>query len=273
MKYILSFIFMMFTLFAFADCSSLYSAVTYAFSHSGKSLKANNFDHQRYYAKRSMEAIEKAKQQLGSCGCDKAGDIIYDIKQNLEKAMDPEDWEAGRFYVKKARAFLEELITALDICTAAGDPVPAAEPMASKEDFNQEKKVEYEKEVTLAEKQLALQKEQEELLARQRELEKKLTEQRLLEQRLKQERQLELDTQKELMVKAEIGLYQIESAAVDIIKAFSCGTDFEVAESYKREEKVLENESLKQTKHFYKEKFREIVERIRKELDNCPDTL
>ncbi|MGS2764152.1 hypothetical protein [Sinomicrobium sp. M5D2P9] len=269
MKYILCFVFMMFSVFAFADCTSLYSAVTYAFSHSGKSLKANNFDHQRYYAKRSMEAIENAEEQLGSCGCSKAGDIIYDIKENLEKSIDPEDWDTGRFYIKKVRTFLGELITTLDLCTADTDPVPATVPDTAKENDYKEKKVEGEDTATLAEKQMALKKEQEALIARQKELEKRLEEQRLLEQRLKEERELELDEQKELMVKAEIELYKIESAAVELIRAFSCEKEFMTTEAYKRDEEVLENESMRETRDFYKEKFREITEKMLKELNSC----
>ncbi|MGS2739653.1 hypothetical protein [Sinomicrobium sp. M5D2P17] len=269
MKNILCFVFMMFSVFAFADCSSLYSAVTYAFSHSGKSLKANNFDHQRYYAKRSMEAIEKAEEQLGSCGCTKAGNIIYDIKENLEKAMDPEDWDMGRFYVKKARTFIDELITTLDLCTADTDPVPATVPDTAKEDDYKDKKVRGEDTATLAEKQMALKKEQEALITRQKELERQLKEQRLLEQRLKEERELELDTQKELMVKAEIELYKMESAAVELIRTFSCEKEFSAAGAYKRNEEVLENESLKETRDFYKEKFREIAGKMLKELNAC----
>ena len=269
MKYILCSVFMMFSAFTFADCTSLYSAVTYAFSHSGKSLKANNFDHQRYYAKRSMEAIEKAEEQLGSCGCTKAGPIIYDVKDNLEKAMDPEDWDMGRFYVKKARAFLDELITTLDLCTADTDPVPSEMPDAEKENDYDDKKVKGEKTETLAEKQMALKKEQEALIARQKELEKKLQEQRLLEQRLKEERELELDAQKELMVKAEIELYKMESAAVELIRTFSCEKEFTATGAYKRSEEVLENESLRETRDFYKEKFREITEKMLKELNAC----
>ncbi|UGU17330.1 hypothetical protein LS482_05525 [Sinomicrobium kalidii] len=266
---VLCLFFLMSSVFVFADCTTLYSSITYAFSHSGKSLEANNFDHQRYYAKRSLQALEKAEEQMESCDCTKINNIMYDVRESLEKAIDPEDWDTGRFYVKKAREYLSETITTLDRCTADTDPVPASAPDEAKEDDYSDKKVAGEdKKVTLAEKQEALKKEQEALIAKQKALERQLDEQRRIEQQLAEARQKELEAQKTLKVKAEIELYKMESAAMELINAFSCG-EFVIKETYKRGEEVLQEESLEETRHFYREKLREIVKKMTDELDNC----
>ena len=53
----------------------------------------------------------------GDCVCKKAYDKAYDTKQTLDKAIEPVDWEAGRFFTKKALGEINELITFLDECT------------------------------------------------------------------------------------------------------------------------------------------------------------
>lgn len=243
--------------------------MTYAFSHSRKSLKANNFDHQRYYAKRSLKALEKAEEQTEGCDCTRVNDIMYDIRENLERAIDPEDWDTGRFYVKKAREYLSEAITALDMCTTDTDPAPASVPGEEKENDYSDKKKAGEEAATLAEKQKALRGEQEALIAKQKELERQLEEQRRIEQQLAEARQEELETQKELKVKAEIQLYKPENAAMELINAFSCTEEFVVTEEYKRGEEVLKEESLEETRGFYKEKLKEVVEKMEQKLKEC----
>ncbi|MBC9798320.1 hypothetical protein [Sinomicrobium weinanense] len=269
MKQIFCIFFLMSSVFAFADCITLYSSVTYAFSHSGRSLKADNFDHQRYYAKRALRSLEKAEEQMGSCDCAKINDIMYDVRENLERAIDPDDWDTGRFYVKKAREYLSETMTALDVCAADTDPVPASVPEEEKESDYNDKKMTGENPVTLAEKQQALKKEQEALIAKQKKLERQLEEQRRIEQQLAAARQQELEAQKALKVKAEIGLYKMESAAMELISAFNCEKEFAITEAYKRGDEVLEEESLEETREFYKHKFREVMERMEKKLEEC----
>lgn len=269
MKHILCIFFLMSSVFVFADCTTLYSSVTYAFSHSRKSLKANNFDHQRYYAKRALQALEKAEEQAESCDCAKINNIMYDVRESLERAIDPEDWGTGRFYVKKAREYLSETMTALDMCTADTDPAPASVPDDEKESDYSDKKKAGETPASLAQKQDALKKEQQALIAKQKELEEQLEEQRRIEQQLAEARQQELEAQKELKVKAEIELYRMESAAMELINAFSCEKEFTVTENYKRGEAALEEESLGETRGFYKEKFREVVERMKQKLKEC----
>ena len=99
------------------QCDNYYSKVTYALNHCKKAMEATNFEHQMYYAERALTALEKADEFKGDCVCKKAYDKAYDTKQTLDKAIEPVDWEAGRFFTKKALGQINELITFLDECT------------------------------------------------------------------------------------------------------------------------------------------------------------
>ncbi|NAY91131.1 hypothetical protein GTQ34_04290 [Muricauda sp. JGD-17] len=99
------------------QCDSFYSKVTYALNHTKKGLSATNFEHQMYYAERALDAIEKGKSFMADCSCEKAGDKTIDVMETLDKAIEPVDWDAGRFFTKKAMRQINELITILDNCT------------------------------------------------------------------------------------------------------------------------------------------------------------
>ena len=101
-KHLLLFASLLIVFFASANCDDAYSKASYALSHVKKSFSAKNFDHQKYYANKALEALEKAKQYVAVCGCDNALIPILDGIENLEKAMDPRDWEMGRYYSQKS---------------------------------------------------------------------------------------------------------------------------------------------------------------------------
>ncbi len=103
--------------FSQQQCDNYYSKVTYALNHCKKAMEATNFEHQMYYSERALTALEKADEFKGDCVCKKAYDKAYDTKQTLNKAIEPVDWEAGRFFTKKALGQINELITFLDECT------------------------------------------------------------------------------------------------------------------------------------------------------------
>jgi len=104
-----------------ADCTNAYSSASYALAHAKKALSADNFDHQRYYAERALEAFEKTQAMTADCGCDASSDPIFKGIENLKKAIDPKDWEMGRYYTKKAVANAHELLAALDRCTSGAE--------------------------------------------------------------------------------------------------------------------------------------------------------
>lgn len=115
--FLLSFVFMTATLFASTKCDNTYSSASYALNHTKKSLSSKNFDHQKYFAYKALEALEKVKNQIAVCGCDKAMDPILDGIENLEKASDPKDFKMGRYYTKKAFGDIQNLISQLDMYT------------------------------------------------------------------------------------------------------------------------------------------------------------
>ncbi len=100
-----------------ANCTNAYASAGYSLSHVKKSLSANNFEHQQYYAERALLAFEKALAQIENCGCQASMNPILDGIENLETALSQTEWDMGRFYTKKALENAEELLNSLDVCT------------------------------------------------------------------------------------------------------------------------------------------------------------
>ncbi len=125
--------------FGFANCTNAYASAGYSLSHAKRSMGANNFDHQQYYAERALQAFEKAKSQNESCGCSGAMDPILDGIENLNTALSQEKWDDARFYTKKALQNAGELLTSLDMCTLGQEAEPLPDPsqndMVSAEDM------------------------------------------------------------------------------------------------------------------------------------------
>ncbi len=105
-----------------ANCTNAYATAAYSLSHAKKSMSANNFSHQQYYAERALIAFEKAQFQIESCGCQASMDHILDGIENLETALSQTEWDMGRFYTKKALENAEELIYSLDMCSTTDTP-------------------------------------------------------------------------------------------------------------------------------------------------------
>lgn len=99
------------------QCDNFYAKVTYALSHGKKAMEATNFEHQMYYAERALTALEKSETYMAECGCEKAKNKTLDAMETLAQAIEPADWEAGRFFTKKAIGEINELITIIDQCT------------------------------------------------------------------------------------------------------------------------------------------------------------
>ncbi len=104
------------------QCDNFYAKVTYGLSHTKKALSATNFEHQMYYAERALIALEKSKSFMEECGCDKSEYKTLDAIESLNKAIEPIDWDAGRYFSKKSMGLINELITILDECTIGATP-------------------------------------------------------------------------------------------------------------------------------------------------------
>ncbi len=112
------------------QCDDFYAKVTYGLSHTKKALGATNFEHQMYYAERALIAIEKSKTFMEECNCAKSEDKTLDVIEVLNKAKDPVDWDAGRYFSKKSMGMINELITILDECTLGTTPATVVEDSA-----------------------------------------------------------------------------------------------------------------------------------------------
>src|SRR5690606_34584800 len=103
-------------------CDNFYSKVTYALNHGKKAMTSTNFEQQMYYAERAYETLENSKSFIGDCDCAKAESQSVAAMETLDKAIQPADWEAGRFFTKKALGQIGELITSIDQCTLGTAP-------------------------------------------------------------------------------------------------------------------------------------------------------
>ncbi|NNF19909.1 MAG: hypothetical protein HKN61_09020 [Flavobacteriaceae bacterium] len=132
MKYLLLSFSCLFTCaFVQAQCTDVYASATYGMSHSKRALKADNADHQAYYAERALKALKKSQELNKACGCTNAEDPTYNGIDNLLKASDPKDWDMGRYYTQRAIAEIEQLLTALDHCSNEGSDsaeIPESSP-------------------------------------------------------------------------------------------------------------------------------------------------
>jgi hypothetical protein len=107
-----------------ANCTNAYASAGYSLAHAKKSLSSNNFEHQQYYADRSLQAFEKAKLSVEQCGCDASLNPIMDGIENLENALAQTDWDMGRYFTKRALENAQNLLESLDICSNNDAPDP-----------------------------------------------------------------------------------------------------------------------------------------------------
>ncbi|WP_420399438.1 hypothetical protein [Flagellimonas sp.] len=117
--------------FSFSNqCDNFYAKITYGLSHTKKAMGATNFEHQMYYAERALIALEKSESFMAECACAKSEDKRLDAIEALNKAIEPVDWDAGRFFSKKSMGLINELITILDECTLGVVPDTVVEDSA-----------------------------------------------------------------------------------------------------------------------------------------------
>tara|TARA_R110002020_G_scaffold21009_1_gene71131 strand:- start:102057 stop:102863 length:807 start_codon:yes stop_codon:yes gene_type:complete len=230
-----------------ANCGEAYSQATYALNHTKKSLEANNYDHQMYYADRAIEALEKTRSMTETCGCDTTMDYILNGLGDLKKSADPEDWEEGRYFAKKALAEIHSLINAYDICTSkstinyTSDTTPegAADLSQAGEDLKLQ--------------QQNLEIAQQKLLEQQREIEEKIEKQRLLAAQLQRNRELELEEQMKLKRFAENSLRELEMSLKELATVFGCADSGSLKPLTFKSESSLNAENLETTRKYYAE--------------------
>lgn len=115
---------LVFSLMAFSvahakdNCELLYTTASYALNHAKSALKANNFDHQKFYSGKALESYDKMLALLQDSACLELEEKILDILADAEKAADPADWDRGRYYSKKVFQSTQDLISELDLKAA-----------------------------------------------------------------------------------------------------------------------------------------------------------
>ena len=90
-----SYFFLLFLLMYFQSvsqtkCSDAQSDLNYAYSHVKSAYDSNNLTHIKYYGKRSLDAFERAKNELENCDCQQANDYAYKGKTLLSKLLKSE---------------------------------------------------------------------------------------------------------------------------------------------------------------------------------------
>lgn len=248
------------------DCLNAHSSASYVIFHTNKSLKADNFDHQRYYAERAIEALEKTQKFVEECGCENARINIDLGLVSLKKGADPDDWDKGRYYTKKAYGEVQDLIVAIEKCNSSStlnlDNTAYLKGIEDSETLAKEQKI-MEQQKQLEAEKLRLEEEQKRLAAQ-------LEEQRKLKEKLEIERQKELQQQIKLKVKAEQALQNFEKSITELSEVLGCEEAYNIIyDNYLRSEEALESESLTGTRRFYTIQAQAISKKALDALERC----
>lgn len=252
-----------------SDCLNAQSSANYVVAHTSKSLKADNFDHQRYYAERAIEAMQKTQKFVDGCGCENAKVNIDLGLENLKKAATAPDWDKGRYFTKKAYAEVQNLMVSIDECGSGrlnnsyNDTYVAS--LSNEETIAQEQKI--------LEQQRKLEAEKRKLEEEQQRLAEALQNQRKLKERQEIERQKELQQQIKLKVKAEQALQNFEKAITALSEVLGCTEAYNIIyENYVRAENALQSETLSSTRRYYTEQAQTISKKALDALDRCQRT-
>ncbi|WP_228850896.1 hypothetical protein [Aegicerativicinus sediminis] len=229
--------------FSQEDCSTAQAHIVYAFSNSKTGLDANNVTHVKYYGNKTLDAFERVQKALKSCDCPDVGEWTYQAIEKLKKLDATEKIADAKYFVGKANAYAQDIITALDLYTAGESSVS-----------NEVTQLD-----SIEEEQLRLQQEQEALKKKQEQLKQKLAEQQQLEQSLAKE---------QLIVKSETALSNSIKAYNDLLSTCDCKKTVEP----KRENKeILKTKSLEEIRKYYISSIKNITSDYIATLDECED--
>ncbi|MCG2460756.1 hypothetical protein K8352_08350 [Flavobacteriaceae bacterium F89] len=239
---------------ATAQCNNAYSTATYALAHTKKSLNSDNFDHQQLYAERAIASFEKDRDLVKSCGCEESLQQIDKGLDNLYKAVDPKDWDEGRYYTKKALANAHELINTLDLCTSrkAATTVDYGVDLPTESGSGSSNISVADHKNNLLDKQEQFDAEQQKIIKEQKQLDREIEEQRKLAGQSRYKRQMELDQQIKLKRVAEASLLELEKNLKEI--AINLGCEQAIGSlnvEYEHSDESLSHESLEQTRQYY----------------------
>ncbi|QWX85326.1 hypothetical protein H0I23_06715 [Cellulophaga sp. HaHaR_3_176] len=93
----------------------IYTKATYALNHTKKALSSNNFDHQKYYSEKALDAYTDISYYIKNYDDEEMKLKIKNTISDLEHAVDAPDWDRGRFYSKRIYKNTQDFITELDL--------------------------------------------------------------------------------------------------------------------------------------------------------------
>ncbi|GAA4270579.1 hypothetical protein [Hyunsoonleella aestuarii] len=222
--------------FSQAKCEDADSDLLYAYSHVKSAYNSNNISHLKYYSNRSLEAFERSKEKLKTCGCESAYDLAYDGAKLLAHVENAGTFEDGRFYVKRARDIAQQSIVELDKFTV----------LTSEE-----------------ESLLSLKSEKEKLEQLQKELKEKESE---IKAKLAAQKQKEAEHNKERLINA------YKEAIASNIEAYNkilelCNCDAETLTEIKPNEANLENKGVEEIKLYLLENIKGLTNTYLSRMD------
>lgn len=257
-----------------SSCEKAYSKASYALLHVQKALKADNFDHQMYFAERAYEAFSETQESLQGCNCKTASDAVYEGVQNSQSAINPDKWETGRYFCKKALENARTLIDAISMCNGSGSSgYTPSEITTDVGDISTA--VENDALITaetesIQQQQLTLEQKRQQLLEEQKKLEEQIRKQEELKQQMVQNREIELQNQIKLKADSEAAIQNLERALSNLFDTYNCANvNLSSNNSYLRDNDVLYNESLEQTKLFYMNKTIEVLNNALSQYQKC----
>lgn len=231
------------------NCDDANSYFVSAYSHVKDSYDSNNINHLQYYANRSLESFKLAKESLTACDCETALELADKCIDLLAKVDTAETFEAGRFFVKRARDYSKNSVIEIDKCSVSNpsDEIDDVSETIGNDDLTE-----------LQNAQLKLKQQQETLELKQKQIKIKLAEQK----------------EKELMIKKKKLILSYESAISSNINTYNETLNVCECINYKpfKDHKSLEDmteKSIEDVKTHYINRIKSMASEYVSLLNSC----
>ena len=190
-----------------------------------------------YNAREAQKLITKVYNSLKQGQCNKAIDLVYEIKAEIEASLRTDEHVHGKMYLGKAKNLMNETFYEYEICVTNGSSDVALTELEQRKQQLKLQQLELEREELEIQKRLASQKQQEQII------------------------------RKKQFIGANVAAFEKTIEAYNnFLKACNCGT--------KMEEEIestdnLTDKSLSQIKIHFLEKTKLITNDYMATLDNC----
>ncbi len=232
------------------DCDYTNSYLVSAYSHVKDSYDSNNINHLQYYANRSLESFKLAKKTLSDCNCEPALELADKCIELLAKVDTAENYENGRFYVKRARDYSKNSVIEIDKCSVSSPTDTYAEASGGEDAELSDLQIE----------QLRLKQQQEVLKLKEQQIKMKLAEQK----------------EKELIIQKKQLILSYKNAVTSNINTYnetlntcSC-TNYEPFRDIESSED-MSAKSIKEIKDFYNSRIKSLASEYVSQLNSCDE--